>query len=266
MYAVNTLRRAAGDSKLPVRRVKSFVVADGAASGGTVASGILMAKKPELAVAGANPFCLGGEPAGGPRPEDKDFTGRDIFYDDDLKGWAVPFGMAALNTRVVRRSNALLGYGDNFNYREMSPAAERPAPPPPRPTKPSGPATANAKKTATSPAAAMEAMVAAGQLPKPGEGPSKEKRDASKFNLVVFAEAENGARAKVNVSGGDPGYTETAKMLSEAALCMALHKEMLPGTGGVLTPASALGTVLVSRLQQAGIRFWSDTPTSAAKL
>ena len=57
------------------------------------------------------------------------------------------------------------------------------------------------------------------------------------------------------VSGGDPGYAETAKMVSEAALCLALDRQELPATAGVLTPAVAMGEPLLARLQGAGIRF-----------
>ena len=55
------------------------------------------------------------------------------------------------------------------------------------------------------------------------------------------------------VSGGDPGYDETSKMLAEAALCLA--HDQLPATAGQVTPAVAMGQALTDRLQGAGIRF-----------
>jgi short subunit dehydrogenase-like uncharacterized protein len=55
------------------------------------------------------------------------------------------------------------------------------------------------------------------------------------------------------VSGGDPGYGETSKMLSEAALCLA--RDELPERAGQLTPAVAMGQALIDRLQAAGIEF-----------
>ena len=57
------------------------------------------------------------------------------------------------------------------------------------------------------------------------------------------------------MSGGDPGYTETAKMVAESALCLAFDGDKLSSPGGILTPAVAMGEVLIERLQKAGIRF-----------
>jgi short subunit dehydrogenase-like uncharacterized protein len=63
----------------------------------------------------------------------------------------------------------------------------------------------------------------------------------------------NGQRLRTVVSGGDPGYSETSKMLSEAALCLA--QDELPQRAGQLTPAVAMGEALIARLERAGIRF-----------
>jgi short subunit dehydrogenase-like uncharacterized protein len=90
-----------------------------------------------------------------------------------------------------------------------------------------------------------------------GEGPSAEERAKGSFQ-VTFHGTSGAHRVVTQVSGGDPGYTETAKMVAESALCLALDGEKLSprsSSGGVLTPAEAMGDVLIARLQKAGIRF-----------
>jgi short subunit dehydrogenase-like uncharacterized protein len=89
---------------------------------------------------------------------------------------------------------------------------------------------------------------------KPGRGPSDEEMQRSWFKLRFIA--ESGARVvQTEVSGGDPGYGETSKMLAESALCLALDRAALPAASGVLTPAVAMGDLLLTRLQRAGLRF-----------
>ena len=110
------------------------------------------------------------------------------------------------------------------------------------------------------PAEKREEMREAGRLPKQGEGPSAEKRAKSFFKMMFLGESESGKKLVTSISGGDPGYTETAKFVSESALALALQREQLPAVllginGGVLTPAFTLGHVLKSRLHSAGIKF-----------
>jgi short subunit dehydrogenase-like uncharacterized protein len=88
----------------------------------------------------------------------------------------------------------------------------------------------------------------------PGEGPCKEERARSWFRVRFVAE-HAGDELVTEVSGGDPGYEETAKMLSEAALCLARDRDRLPARAGVLTPAVAFGDLLIARLQRAGMVF-----------
>ncbi|MBX6766513.1 MAG: saccharopine dehydrogenase, partial [Actinomadura rubrobrunea] len=86
----------------------------------------------------------------------------------------------------------------------------------------------------------------------PGEGPSPETRAESWFRLTFVGEG-GGKRVVTEVSGGDPGYDETAKMLAESALCLA-HDD-LPRTSGQVTTAVAMGDALIDRLVRAGITF-----------
>jgi short subunit dehydrogenase-like uncharacterized protein len=85
-----------------------------------------------------------------------------------------------------------------------------------------------------------------------GSGPDAAKREKSWFTVDFVGEA-GGQTVHTRVSGGDPGYTETAMMLSEAALCLALDDN--PATAGQVTPAQAMGDALLTRLQKAGMRF-----------
>jgi len=89
---------------------------------------------------------------------------------------------------------------------------------------------------------------------RPGQGPSEEERSRGWFTLTFLGQAGE-RRVKTQVRGGEPGYTETAKMVSESALALAFGGDRLPSTSGLVTPAAAMGEVLVERLQRAGISF-----------
>ncbi len=87
---------------------------------------------------------------------------------------------------------------------------------------------------------------------KAGDGPSESRREKSWFTVDFVGEA-GGTTVHTRVSGGDPGYTETAKMLAESALCLAFDDN--PQTAGQVTTAVAMGEHLTRRLVDAGIRF-----------
>jgi short subunit dehydrogenase-like uncharacterized protein len=187
-------------------------------------------------------------------PDKRDQSG--VRWDEDMQRWTGPFVMAAINTRVVRRSNALLGwsYGKDFRYSEVMGFKKGPK----------GLARA-ASFTAGIGAFALAASfgptreLLKKRLPGAGEGPSKEKREKGFFvvRLLGIGEGKDGApapRLLETVRGqADPGYGETAKMLTESALCLA--KDKLAASGGVLTPASCMGMKLVERLRKAGMTF-----------
>lgn len=87
-----------------------------------------------------------------------------------------------------------------------------------------------------------------------GAGPDAEERARSWFK-VTFVGRRGGRKVVTRVSGRDPGYGETSKMIAESALTLALDRETLPRRGGVLTPVSAMGERLTERLRAAGIQF-----------
>jgi short subunit dehydrogenase-like uncharacterized protein len=174
-------------------------------------------------------------------------------HDDDLGEWLAPFVMGSINTRVVRRSNALQGwaYGRRFRYREKMAMGSGLA--------------GRAKATAL--VGGLGAFMGALSLPptryaldrflpKPGEGPGDEARANGFFKIDIHTRTAAGERYVCRVAAkGDPGYAATAVMLGESALCLAQDRERLPDRAGVLTPATAMDGALVDRLRAAGQTF-----------
>jgi short subunit dehydrogenase-like uncharacterized protein len=226
----------------------------GGASGGTVASMMNIleeARDPAVRRALFDPYSLNPEGArrGADQP-DQNGPRRDA----DTDRWTAPFVMAAINTRVVRRSNALSGfaYGEGFRYDEAVDTGPGPA----------GYARAAAMSAGIGGAMALAALppargVLGRFLPSPGEGPSRTERERGGFRIEIRARSDGGERLTgVVVGTSDPGYGETSKMLGESALCLAFDE--LPPRGGVLTPATAMGMKLVERLRAAGMTFRVD--------
>jgi len=164
--------------------------------------------------------------------------------------WTGPFAMAGINTRVVRRSNALQGwaYGRRFRYREVTGFGASPAAPLLAATVSAGLKAAGAG-LAFGPSRAMLARL----LPGPGQGPSERTRRTGYFRIQIHTRTSAGARYQGTVEAqGDPGYAATSVMLGETALCLALDTDQLPDRAGVLTPATAMGAALTGRLRSAG--------------
>ena len=153
---------------------------------------------------------------------------------------------------IVRRSAAALDrYGPDFSYGHN--------------------AVAKHLTSVVATAGGVGAALVLAQLPptrnlllkafrSPGEGPSEETRAKSWFEVTFIGEG-GGKRVVTQVSGGDPGYGETSKMLAESGLCLAFDE--LPATAGQVTTAAAMGDALLERLQRAGIAFRVVEPTPA---
>lgn len=225
--------------------------ASGGFSGGTVASGMgeieAAGSDPSLRSIVRDPYALTpGE--SGPDRGDQLW----VHYEQVLDSWTGPFAAAPINTRVVRRSNMLLGYpyGRGFTYKEV--IATGPGL--------GGRARAAALAAATTGGRAALSIgparaLAARFLPDPGEGPSAEARERGGFRIEFRSTLPDGQVFGAEVIGkGDPGYAATSRMLSESGLCLASTE----GPGGVLTPAAAMGDDLVERLRGAGmtLRAW----------
>jgi len=180
---------------------------------------------------------------------------RGARWEAALGTWTAPFVMASFNTRVVRRSSALQGwaYGRGFRYREVVACGTGPLAPVRAAALTAGlgaGAAALLAGSALPPVGALLARV----LPGPGQGPSERTRREGRFALEVVASTESGARYLGRISAtGDPGYAATAVMFGEASLCLALDRERTPQRGGVLTPATAMGSALADRLRAAGM-------------
>eukprot|EP00927_Polykrikos_kofoidii_P073237 TRINITY_DN69299_c0_g1_i1.p1 TRINITY_DN69299_c0_g1~~TRINITY_DN69299_c0_g1_i1.p1 ORF type:complete len:455 (+),score=76.85 TRINITY_DN69299_c0_g1_i1:64-1365(+) len=249
LFAVNALRSRFADPSLKVKSVMVHQIMQGGMSGGTLQTGLARETNPISLTKGVDlddVFLIGGETVNGVRPEDKPET--KAYFDEDLQAWLGPFMMAGINTRVVRRSSMLLGYGPNYNYREVMIC-------------PNEKAAKKAEKEASPnkvPPAVIEKMIEAGRLPKPGQGPSPEVRAKSRFLSAVIATAENGESIACTLSGHEAGYEQTACMAIEAGLSLVYESAACPGInsgGGFLTPAACMGTVLINRLQRAGMNF-----------
>jgi short subunit dehydrogenase-like uncharacterized protein len=178
---------------------------------------------------------------------------RGIGRDGDVGQWVGPFVMATYNTRIVRRSNSLLGhaYGPDFRYEEVTGLGTGPL----APAKGAGLAGglgALAGGLALAPTRKLLDRV----LPDPGEGPSEEAREKGFFKIKIHARGADGGRYVARVAAqGDPGYKATAVMMGQSALCLALDGDKLPDRAGILTPATAMDGALIDRLRAAGMTF-----------
>lgn len=235
------------DTTLVVRSAR------GGVSGGTVESlrtqVDAVSADPSLRAVAADPYSLSpqrsAEPDLGRQP---DLSG--VRRDPTVGLWTGPFVMAAYNTRVVRRSNALLGwsYGRAFRYREVVGFG-------------SGPAALLTTGAMTAAVGVLTAGMALPPtrwlldrvLPGQGDGPSEATRAGGHFRVDIHGVTSTGAHYVAKVAAqGDPGYAATAVMLGESALCLARDRDHLPHRAGVLTPATAMGEALIDRLRRAG--------------
>ena len=179
---------------------------------------------------------------------------KSVKWDGDIQRWLCPFIMAGFNSKIVRRTNAITDhrYGIDFRYSEVS----------------------SFKKGLTGFLKAMVMFIGLVIiqislkvrpllwflrkffLPSPGEGPSKEIRDNGFFKLDIIGSMDNIKKIRFTVTGeGDPGYSATAKMITESALSILLDEDRIPKVSGVLTPAAGIGVVLAERLNDKGFNF-----------
>jgi short subunit dehydrogenase-like uncharacterized protein len=233
--------------------VRAWYRMSGGLNGGTIAS---IANTYESAAGKrlADPFLLDPPDAHSPEQLAKSKDVRDPFFDERVDTWVGPFVMAVVNTRAVRRSAALWAergapYGAAFTYQEYA-RFDQPL--------------AAAKAIVTT---AVLGLVDAGMrtslgrelftaILKPGAGPSVETMDKGSFSTDFVATGEDGRTMRATIAHrGDPGNRATVRFLCESALALAVDEASLPEGGGVLTPATALGDVLVRRLRDAGVEI-----------
>jgi len=227
----------------------------GGPSGGTIASGLDTAARmgdPTVRRVLADPYGLNPEGLRGGAEERDSLRPR---RDPETGRWLAPFFMAMVNTRVVRRTNALLdfAYGRDFHYEETVDVGAGLA----------GLTRAAATSTGLTLSGLMAfapvRKLATRFLPAPGEGPSREQRENGSFEIELLGRGTEGERLRARVGARqDPGYGATSWMLAESALCLA--GDELPRRGGLLTPASCMGMKLVERLRAAHITFQVEAP------
>jgi short subunit dehydrogenase-like uncharacterized protein len=243
------------DTTFVVRRLA------GGFSGGTYASlaGVVRAMSSDAEVRRLleDPYTLtpdrAAEPEFGPQPDIPWRRGREIA--PELDGiWTTGFLMGPINTRVVRRSNALQhwAYGRRFRYTECHSLGSSVAAP-----------VASAVATGVG-----SAFTALGSrflhrvperfveriLPNPGTGPSEPTRERGHYTVETYTTTTTGARYRARMSQrGDPGYKATSVLLGESGLALALDSDRLSDLRGVLTPAAAMGDALMARFPAAGV-------------
>ena len=175
------------------------------------------------------------------------------LYNKTIGMWTAPFIMAAINTRIVRRTNALLNYryGKDFSYSESVICGKK--------------FTGSLKAKFLTLTIGLFYIFSSINftrkyfieklLPKPGQGPNAHQRKTGFFKLLLKGKTKDNQKISIEVCGDrDPGYGSTSKMLSETAICLACDE--IETKGGIWTPASALSEKLISRLQtKAGVTF-----------
>jgi len=232
-------REARAQNGKPFAQVRGRVrKMQGTFSGGTAASFMETMKRaqkePQILDWLKNPFSLTDGFNGPKQP-----SGHKPIHDEDLNSWAAPFVMAAINTKNVHRSNALMNhiYGEDFTYDEMVM------------TGPGDKGEAAANYVA-------KQDTFGDNPPKPGEGPTKEEREAGFYEAAFYGGEGDNMMVCVVTGDKDPGYGSTSKMISEAALCLTRDVDRETTGGGVYTTAPAMGNALIERLEEhAGLTF-----------
>lgn len=265
---VYALFRAAHEDGAGELGETNFVVRSfrGGLSGGTFASMTeilrLASNDPEVRNQLSDPYTLttdrGAEPELGPQP-DLPLRRGGTLAPELRELWTAGFVMAPYNTRIVRRSNALLdwAYGRSFRYSESVNLGSSPVAP-----------VAAAVVTGLSNAVfglgsryfrLLPRKLVERVAPKPGTGPSAKARERGYYKVETYTTTTSGARYVARMEQrGDPGYKATSVMLGECGLALAKDREKLSDLHGVLTPAAAMGDALLARFPHAGIELRTE--------
>ena len=236
-------------------QVKAYYQMAGGFNGGTLASGLNIYDRGELNQV-SQPFLL-NPPESIPTDIERHRDPISPQYDENIETWVAPFFMGAVNTRIVRRSCALSEqwqepYGMKFSYQEYLKFD------PPWAWLQSAGMVASLAVVAGAIAVPPLRRLLESIIPQPGSGPTEQRMDEGWFRCQLLGWGSEGQRVRGLIGDvGDPGNRATVKFVCESALCLAVDFERLPGgvdRGGILTPATGLGEVLVERLRKAGMR------------
>jgi short subunit dehydrogenase-like uncharacterized protein len=258
--------------KIPCKQVNAYFQVTGGLNGGTLASAFNLYDS-QASGAGDDPFLLnpsqGRTQAASSDTQEETALQRNRdpqipSFSTELNTWVAPFFMGPINTRVVRRSAALYdlwqaSYGPNFTYQEYL-KLDRPA----AGLKAIGVTAGLALFTGVLQQSQLRSLLKP-FLPQPGSGPSEQTMNEGSFSCELVATGVDGRKVSGLIRDqGDPGNRATVKFVCESALALASQTDELPGKkarGGVLTPATGLGDVLVERLRRAGMT-WEIKPVS----
>lgn len=220
------------------KRVRGFVSASGKYSGGTWHSAVKAMAELRSKISAAKNTGTNQPKSSKPR-----WKRPGVHREKAIKGWGLP--MPVIDPLIVKRSSrSHQAYGEGFGYGQYL-------------------RVSTLKKAAGIIAGVAGVFMGAQFKPsrqwllsrlKPGEGPDEETRRRSSFKVTFVGEAGN-QQVITAVSGGDAGYTETSKMLSECGLMLIRDRDILPERSGVLTPVEAFGETLIHRLTSRGIAF-----------
>lgn len=241
----------------PCAQITGYFRMFGGFNGGTLASNFERHARGDAA-RGQDPFLLDPDPRRSYAEIEANRDPAGPRFDAQIDAWVAPFIMGPINTRVVRRSAALLaqwgiGYGPGFRYQEYA--------------RFSGPFTGAQATLLAGAAALFDAGVRFAPtrellervLPPPGAGPSASLMERGWFKIELIGRSADGRSARALVAfSGDPGNRATLRLLCESGLLLAGDVGALPGgtaRGGVLTPATSFGDALVPRLRAAGFRI-----------
>ena len=241
-------------------QVKAYYQAAGGFNGGTLASGLNIFDRGELDLV-SNPFLL-NPPESVPTDIDRDRDPTAPQYDVEMETWVAPFFMGVVNTRIVRRSWALFDrwqepYGTDFSYQEYFKFD------PPLAWLQSAAMVGGMAVIGGAIAILPLRSLLESIIPQVGSGPTEQTMNEGWFRCELLGWGSQGQRVRGLIAdAGDPGNRATVKFVCESALCLAVDVDRLPGgvqRGGILTPATGLGDVLVERLKQAGMRLEVET-------
>ena len=229
--------------------VSAYFRLGGGFNGGTLASYLNLMETGQIRIA-RDPFLLDPDPGAHTSEERaRNADPTDVRYDAELQAWVGPFLMGSVNTRIVRRTQALLG--TRFDYQEYSKFS--------RASRARMVAIGSAVFESVS-RSRLGRRIIRRVLPKPGEGPSEKVMNEGFFKCELIGLAKSGARVRgVSKGRGDAGNRITVKCLCEAAFVLASRAAdpmgAKAGGGGVLTPVTGLGEEVMPRLAAAGIHF-----------
>lgn len=251
-----TYRQALADDAGELESATLVASLRGGMSGGTIASGRgqmrAVAADGSLRAELDDPYLLSADRAleSAPGGQSDQALAKASSIDSSLSGWVASFIMAQHNSRIVRRSNSLLGwaYGKDFRYREVMKVGS--------PLLAAGVAAMLWAQNALGPLAhkGFGPKVLDAIVPKPGTGPGEKARNAGWFSMKTFTRTSRGAKYRTTFAAdGDPGYKATAVILGEVGLCLALDRAELTELAGVLTPAPVMAEPLARRLRAAGM-------------